>query len=456
MNPDKKNTFCYYPFQQIALKSWVKDQGIYNISPCCNSVRPEHMDPLNTRHYFEQDGYKPTAKELFHGKEMSELRESMLKGERHPACQVCWKMEDSNPENPASYRLLSTPVDESDIENPELRSIDFMFGEECNLRCRMCGPGLSNKLRHDYRFFHKNNINVDGISGFEYRKPGENEHWYIDEDSHKTVKHFDEGPQWQDILDNITDLREIKATGGETTLTKPFKQFLERAIEADAAKNIELNFHTNCTKFTNQLVEQLANFKRLKLECSIDSYGKNYEYIRYPMKWEKLSTSLHNLLSKTVGHSHLLSNINFTVVLSSLNAFHIRELFEYQISLWEQYKHVKHYNFYIDLLIPENKFTNVKFLTPDLKEELIEIYEGIESVRVIKSFNEEGLDINCSLTPKLRSSINFLKKYRDLKPTEQDRLNMLREVTVFDMSRNQDYHDYLDPRIIKYLETPLD
>jgi hypothetical protein len=43
----------------------------------------------------------------------------------------------------------------------------------------------------------------------------------------------------------------------------------------------------------------------------------------------------------------------------------------------------------------------------------------------------------------------------DYTPTEQDRLDMLREITLFDKSRNQCYNDYLHPDIIEFLETPL-
>lgn len=453
MEPKKDNTFCYFPFHQLALKSWVKGQGIFNVAPCCNSVRPEHIDPLNTAHYFVGDE-KPTASQLFHSPEMQDLRAAMLRGDRHPACQVCWKMEDRNPDNPSSYRFFSTPSADMDIDEPQLRTIDFMFGEECNLRCRMCMPGLSNKLRHDYRYFHKNNVDVTGIAGFERRLPESGEEWYIDDDSHKKVNHFDEGPQWQDILDNITHLREIKATGGETTLTKPFIQFLDRAIETGANEKIKMSFHTNATKFTNELIGKLKTFKKLSLECSIDSVGKNYEYIRYPMKWEKLDKSINNFLSKTIDRPDLISNFNFTVVLSSLNAFHLIDLIEYHRSLWQEYKHVTNYVFYIDMLHPENKFINVKFLTPELKYDILEQLTEAAKTSYLET-RIDGKDYHSYQLLNIQAAIDFIDQHKDTMPTEQNRLNMLREITVFDQSRDQDYHDYLDPRIVRYLETPL-
>lgn len=450
MHPDKNNTFCYFPFQQLALKSWQAGKGIRNFAPCCNAIRPEDLDPLKANHYFENDN-KPTAKELFHSDEMNDLRQALLNGERHEACKVCWLMEDKNADNPSSYRLLSTPTADFSLDDPDLRSIDFMFGEECNLRCRMCSPGLSNKLRHDYRYFRKHNLDTTGIHDFEELPSDVPEYFYNDNDSHNIVYHFDEGEQWQDILDNIHDLRQIKATGGETTLAKPFKQFLDMAIEKDAAKNIDLQFHTNATKFTDSLIGKLRQFKSLSLDMSIDSYGKNYEYIRFPMTWSKLDKSIHNLLSKTQNDIGLIKNINFTIVMSALNAFNLTELLEYHKSLWNQYKHVESFVFYIDIVYPDNRYTTVKFLPPKLKHDLIEYLNNMNEYN-FKQTTENNLDMDCTHFIEISNAINHVNSVKDYIPTEQDRLNMLREITVFDQSRNQDYHDYLDDRIIGYLD----
>ena len=55
----------------------------------------------------------------------------------------------------------------------------------------------------------------------------------------------------------------------------------------------------------------------------------------------------------------------------------------------------------------------------------------------------------------MTSGISFLEANLDLEITEQHRLNMLKEIKVFDMSRNQCYNDYIHPDIIEFLETPI-
>ena len=143
MKPEKDNTFCYFPFSQLALKNWWKDQGITSAAQCCNAMRPENNnDPLNLNNQLYES--RPTATEIFNSDIMNELRQSMIDGERHTACDVCWKTEDTGSD---SYRMYSNPpysynTDEVfDYNEPKLQVVDFGFGENCNLRCRMCHPG---------------------------------------------------------------------------------------------------------------------------------------------------------------------------------------------------------------------------------------------------------------------------------------------------------------------------
>jgi hypothetical protein len=476
--PKRDNTFCWYPFHQLALKEWRQGRGIMNAAPCCNSIRPETPDPLNVKQKLKEQasrGEFVTAKEIFHSETMSELRQYMLEGKRHPACETCWKIEDrADPDDEfvGSYRLMSCnpgrlrddPEYANITQEPELRTIDFAFGENCNLRCRMCVPGLSNKLREDFKYFYNNQLDTSGIRGFDSnfihseimreekdlddpRKP--EDIWASLADltlGGSDVRNFEHGVQWQDILDNIHELRHIKATGGETLVSKPFEEFLDTAIERGVAKDIFIEFHTNATKFSDTMLNKLMQFDSLHLNLSIDSIGKNYEYIRYPMPWEKLDLSLRNLLTKTngkytpCGKMPYIRNFSFNVVLSALNAHYLKDLCEYQDNLYQEYGcWPVASTFYVDLLWPEDKFINVKFLSPKIKKDLIKQFKSIKAEKT---------------AIMLDTAINFLQEYADYDPSDTERQNMLREITLFDASRNQSYRDYLHEDIVEFLETP--
>jgi len=463
MQPKPDNTFCWFPFSLLALKEWDEKTGILNASPCCNSIRPESPDPLNIKEKLKNNPHNITANEIFYGEEMESIRHAMREGRRHNACNTCWKMEDRGSNQ--SYRLQSTPPGINDpehdykfqylIKTPELKSIDFAFGENCNLRCRMCYPGLSNKLRIDYKYFVDNEIDTSGMQQFDYKKQWENRGGRTEllkhdinykEGGSTRVVNFADNKQWHNILDNIHTLTHIKATGGETLMSKPFLEFLDTAIKKDVSRNIYLEFHTNATKFSNENINRLKQFKGLQLNTSIDSIGKNYEYIRYPMQWDIVDKSLKNLLtelqliqSPMTPKMKYLKNFSFNVVLSSLNAHYLPELLKYKEEL-TKYNASEWSVFYVDLLWPEDKYINIKFLSKKVKKELIELYE---------SMNSDTVAIN------IKNAIAFLKQWEDYEPTDLDRKNMLREITAFDKSRNQCYNDYLHPSIVEYLETPI-
>lgn len=482
MKPTKDNTFCWFPFSLLALKTWHHKYGIMNAAPCCNSIRPDMPDPLNNHIELISNPDTITAEEIFHGKTMNEIREYALTNRRHPSCATCWKMEENgNGDDVYSYRLDSIPpgllkiTDEDElndlIENPKLSSIDFAFGENCNLRCRMCQPGLSNKLRLDYQYFADNNVDTSGIQGFDWQKRRDTiikensltelsleEQKRIDQELYiggeYQVYNWKDGKQWENILDNIHNLKHIKATGGETLMSKPFIQFLDTAIETGASKNIMLEFHTNATKFSNENIEKLKKFDGLILNCSIDGYGKNYEYIRYPMKFSVLEKSLRNILEsvKDINYKRtpygFIKNFSFNVVLSVLNAHYLEDLVEFHYTLHKEYgrKSNEFSVFFLDLLWPEDKYINVKFLPKYIKLDLIEKFKNIR-----EKYNDNSDYYHTNMT----SGISFLEANLDLEITEQHRSNMLKEIKVFDMSRNQCYNDYIHPDIIEFLETPI-
>ena len=436
MHPSKQNTFCWHPFTQLALKEW-NSQSIANATPCCNMIRPETPDPMGLVTKLKTT--TPTAKEIFHGEEMSELRATMLAGERHSACDVCWRMEDRGA---SSYRLSEIKYHDSQLlTDPVLQVIDFSFGENCNLRCRICMPGLSNKLRIDYRYFLENDIDTIGMQDFDHR----NDHPITqalnsDPGAEYTVNNFSQDhTQWQDILDNIHELRAIKATGGETILSNGFLEFIDTAIERDCAKNIILEFHSNCTKFTDKLMDKLNQFSELRINASIDSYGENYHYMRYPWTWDRLTHSVENYLSKNTRPG----TVNFNPVVTALNVHHLVDLYNYHYQLHTQHgRPGLYWSFWIDLLWPENKYINIKFLPKHIKQDLIQQLSAIIPNEETKFFvNTQNI-------------ITFLQHHLEMTVTEQHRLNMLKEVTAFDKSRNQTYNDYLHADIIEFLETP--
>jgi hypothetical protein len=271
------------------------------------------------------------------------------------------------------------------------------------------------------------------------KEPGNVFSVYTHANSHNHVEFFSTGPQWKNILKNIKSLRAIKATGGETTLTEGFNEFINHAIETKACEKMFLEFHTNATKFTDTLVNKLVKFPACRMNFSIDSVANNYEYIRYPMKFDALQNSINNLFTKAdaKGKDFKLA-IVLVSVFSIYNAHYLYDLYDW----WKHFirPRVFKHSFYIDKLWPDDKFTSVKFLGKKQKLEILDVLHKIQ--------NDGIADVD--------NIIKHVEVELDRKISDQDRRNMLKEITAFDKSRNQSYKDFLHPSIIEYLETPIE
>ena len=145
----------------------------------------------------------------------------------------------------------------------------------------MCSPGSSDKLDSDY--YNMSDLDRK-LLGWENVRIG---------DSNPT-----HNPAWQKFLKDQNDISVIKVIGGEPFVTKDFIDMLHAVIKNNKAKNTELIITTNGTKFSNSNMELLNQFKNIRLLLSIDATEKSYEYIRHPMPWSKLQSSIHNFKNK--------------------------------------------------------------------------------------------------------------------------------------------------------------
>ena len=53
-----------------------------------------------------------------------------------------------------------------------------------------------------------------------------------------------------------------------------------------SAKNIELRYNSNAVEWRDDLFDLWVQFKRVRFHYSIDAYGRQNDYIRYPNKLE--------------------------------------------------------------------------------------------------------------------------------------------------------------------------
>jgi len=125
---------------------------------------------------------------------------------------------------------------------------------------------------------------------------------------------------------NINDLKYIYIFGGEPLIQHEFIYFIEKLIEEGVSKNISINFNTNASMLHKRdLLNLFKNFKEVQVSISIDGIDKLYDYIRWPLLWNKLIYSVNTFL-KEIKNSNI--SYSFSITLQIINIFNLVDLFK--------------------------------------------------------------------------------------------------------------------------------
>lgn len=300
-------TICAYPWVHMATD--IKGKMII----CCNTYEQGYILKEDGSPWELKDNPDPLT--YFNSDHFKQIRLEMLRGEKPKICQRCYDIEKSggssvrmasHNENNLQELINNTNVDTGELESIQLKSVHFMWGNKCNLKCKMCHPVASNQLTEE---FLKMNL-ISSTTEFDEINLG----WEFEKN--------------KKILEAISPyIRVLNITGGEPLINNDFLNYCKYLIDQDYAKNVNLSFHTNLTVLPEKFVSLWNKFKSVTIKMSIDAVGDAYEYIRYPGKWSVVDKNIKELahLSKE------LTNIGIEThaVFSSFNAHAIPELIEY-------------------------------------------------------------------------------------------------------------------------------
>ena len=396
MKPELSNSFCYFPFYHLAVKGFNREKAEV-VTPCCNMI-----DFKNPFDYFDND-QKGSFEEYFYSKPMEKLRKDLLEGKKPECCSHCWKLESKTKNSQRLNSECDMPDDfVFELEKPKLVTIDFATGRTCNLSCRMCSPGSSDKLDRDY--FEMSDLDRK-LLGWEKIRIG---------DSNPT-----NNPAWKKFLKDQNDVSVIKVIGGEPFVTKDFIDMLHAIIKSNRAKDTELIITTNATKFSNYNVELLNHFKHIRLLISIDAIEKQYEYIRHPMPWNKLDASVRNFKNKIKTSNEII----ITTPVMVLNVLGLDSLADWALSMDISY-------IFLDTVKPVSRGIDIQHLSRSILD------TAYTNISKYDNVTGPGLDYMKYMKTSARPNKN----------------KILMELGVFDKLRNQKYQDFLPKKIVRWLD----
>lgn len=355
--------FCVIPWVQMAAKP------IGTARVCClmtNSKDPQQgtiQDENGVPYNLGKDDFDV----IKNGEKARQIRLALLNGERHSDCDTCWIKEDMGA---PSRRMVSNKMYSGEFDETIARKHtdehgntdwepsywDLRFGNLCNLKCVMCHPASSSQWYEDFVLVNnKLKFTDSGITvrlakqNGRYKDQGEYDWW-------------DNPEFWEKLERKIPYLKQVYLVGGEPMLIEPHYDFLQKVIDSGRASEVTLEYDTNLTSIHQRAIDLWKHFKKVWLRISVDDFGEQFNYIRFPAKWSQVSNNIEKLDTS-------MSNIkmDFTITWQVLSAYTTPNLLNY-LEKFEKY------NYSIRILSSPDYF-DVAILTTEVKEDLIRIYK---------------------------------------------------------------------------------
>ena len=412
----------------------------------------------------------PTA--LHNSKIKKQARKEMLEDKRPTECQYCWNVEDSSSSFSDRIFKSSEPWSEpyfDEISKSDWRSdynpkyAEVSFSNTCNFKCAYCGPEYSSKWMEE--------INEFGAYNLSYEYNGTRR---MDERNTKPYKHSEQNPYvdafWEWFPELYESLDTFRITGGEPLLSKDTWKVLDYIIDTEKPnKNLKLSINSNLgvtDELIDKLIEKLEiiikdnKVKELIIFTSCDGYGKQAEYTRFGLDFEKLFQNVDKILT-------ILPRVT-VVVMSTFNIFSVFS-YEKLIKKIHKLKH-KHYNtkrYWNSAIILDTSYLRHP---PFMSFRILKDYIGVEYFdRWIKymKFNSTFRSLNFHKTQSL-SDVGFstqeIEKISrikdifladvdlDIKSFDKDKKDFISFIRQYELRRNVVCEDYY-PELIQFIKS---
>ena len=287
----------------------------------------------------------------------------MLNGIRPPECEFCWQIEDSgNQLSDRAYRSkdvfepgLIEEAKQLGIDgNARPRYVEVNFNQACNFKCSYCSPVLSTEWMKE--------IDKQGPYMLADRK--HNDMQYMEPVNNSPDNPYVEA-FWKWFPEIYPTLQTFRMTGGEPLMDKnTFKIF--DYVKNNPKEDLHLSITSNCCppkgqwqKFIDAMQDVAPCVDHFMLFASLDSWGKQAEYIRNGLEFDTLLKNVKQYLEQCDRHS-----LTFIITFNTLSYFGIYEYLQNILQLRKQYSTSRQMVWFD---IPQ--LTNPDYLNPKLMPE---------------------------------------------------------------------------------------
>ncbi len=243
------------------------------------------------QHQVDLEQIQLSPKALHNTLEKAQQRLEMKNGGRPKGCEYCWRIEEQSPDSISDRKswngYLGKNVDADKIKDLPAsamftpRYLEVSFSNLCNFMCGYCHPRNSSRYLGEIKSFGKyKGVSHDGDIHFLK---------VYDEDNNPYLEAF-----WKWWPELSSELKTIRLTGGEPLIQKSTTRLLQ-SLKENPRPELDLSINSNlglphklfvekCDQFEELLKNQCV--KQLHMYTSLDTWGKQAEYIRHGLNLE--------------------------------------------------------------------------------------------------------------------------------------------------------------------------
>jgi len=277
-------------------------------------------------------------------------------------------------------------------------SLDIRFGNLCNQKCIMCSPTYSNLWYDEFVEYHHNTVFGNGKQ-VKLQRDFKTGKWKEPEE----LKWFEDPRWWPKFESMMPYLKHIYITGGEPMVTPAHDIMLDKLIEAGFAKNIRLEYDTNCSAVNDKIAQRWFHFKQVHIRGSMDAINDQYELIRFPGNWDKFQKNVKKLQEYEAQSNNSIRLLALTTCFQIATSYSIIESEEWCKSIGV--------DFHLRFLEGPQRHS-VASLSDTAKEKLIEYYtpyiDSSVKAKMILSYLKNHMGENFYKEPAVADFVKFM------------------------------------------------